>query len=273
MAGERYGGMVKSAVRVIEILELFESERRALKISEIVDGLRLPQSSVSTLMKTLTSQGYIEFDAETRRYRPAARLAFLGHWALGGPESVEQVQSLMRALADESEESVLLGAQKGLHMQYLSTIESRHNLRFSLRPGQTRPLHGAGIGIMLLTRKTDDEIRRIVRRFRAEEDASDAWPDEEATLRNVREAREKGYFETFGIATRGAGTICTLLPIPNSSRCLGIALSGPISRLDRHREELRRILMHTVGAFSEAMARQAARAGNPERAGDEIAAG
>ena len=147
----RYGGMVKSAVRVIEILEFFEAERRALKVSEIVEGLRMPQSSVSTLMKTLAAQGYVEFDPETRRYRPAPRLAFLGHWALGGPGNIEQVQNLMRALAEQTEESVLLGGQKGLFMQYLSIIESPHNLRFSLRPGLVRPLHGSGIGIMLLT--------------------------------------------------------------------------------------------------------------------------
>ncbi|MEC9432665.1 MAG: IclR family transcriptional regulator [Pseudomonadota bacterium] len=247
----RYGGMVKSAVRVIEILEFFEAERRALKVSDIVEGLRMPQSSVSTLMKTLAAQGYVEFEPQTRRYRPAARLAFLGHWALGGPGNVEQVQILMRTLAERSEESVLLGAQKGLFMQYLSIIESPHNLRFSLRPGIVRPLHGSGIGIMLLTRRTDEEIRRIVRRHRAEFGAEDGWPDEERTLENVRQARAQGYIETYGIASRGAGTICTLLPMPGSGPCLGIALGGPLSRLDGHREELREVLIRTVREFED----------------------
>lgn len=250
MAEERYGGLVKSAVRVIEILELFESERRPLKVSEIVDGLKLPQSSVSTLMKTLAAQGYVEFDAETRRYAPAARLAFLGHWALGGPESVEHVQGLMRLLAEETEESVLLGGQKGLFMQYLSIIESPHNLRFSLRPGLVRPLHGSGIGIMLLTRRTDEEIRRVVRRHRAEYGREGGWPDEEQTLANVRKAREDGIFETYGIASRDAGTICALLPLPGTDRRLGIALGGPISRLDAHREALRRSLRKAVAEFA-----------------------
>src|SRR5688572_17205832 len=110
-------GLVKSAVRVIEIFELFEAERRPLKISEIVERLRVPQSSVSTLMKTLIAQGFMDFDADTRQFRPSARLAFLGHWALGAPDSIEQVQSVMRRLADETGESVLLGAQNGLMMQ------------------------------------------------------------------------------------------------------------------------------------------------------------
>ncbi len=261
----RYGGMVKSAVRVIEILEFFEAERRALKVSEIVEGLRMPQSSVSTLMKTLAAQGYVEFDPETRRYRPAPRLAFLGHWALGGPGNIEQVQNLMRALAEQTEESVLLGGQKGLFMQYLSIIESPHNLRFSLRPGLVRPLHGSGIGIMLLTRRSDDDIRRIVRRHRAEFGAEDGWPDGEATLENVRLARAQGYIETFGIASRGAGTICTLLEIPGSGPCLGIAVGGPISRLDTHREELRETLTRTVAEFVRDLAELPVAAGRAER--------
>ncbi len=258
MSAERYGGLVKSAVRVIEILEFFEAQRRPLKVSEIVDGLKLPQSSVSTLMKTLTAQGYMEFDAETRRYAPAARLAFLGHWALGGPESVEHVQGLMRVLVEETEESVLLGAQKGLFMQYLSIIESPHNLRFSLRPGLVRPLHGSGIGIMLLTQRSDEEIRRIVRRYRAEHGADEGWPDEEQTLANVRKARADGIFETYGIASSGAGTMCALLPLPGTDRRLGIALGGPLTRLDAHRDELRGILRRAVAEFGRGRVAKAA---------------
>ncbi|MGM0583903.1 MAG: IclR family transcriptional regulator [Pseudomonadota bacterium] len=255
MSGERYGGLVKSAVRVIEILEFFEAERRPLKISEIVTALGMPQSSVSTLMKTMAAQGYVEFDAAERRYRPTARLAFLGHWTLGAPESVEQVQVLMRRLSDETDETVLLGAQRGLNMQYLSIIESSQGLRFSLRPGLMRPLHGSGLGIMLLTAKPDEEVGRIVRRFRAEHPEGEGGADEETTLARVREAREAGFFETFGIASPGAGTISTLLQMP-SGLLLGVGVGGPVARLDHRREDFRKILIGGVRDFQESMTAQ-----------------
>lgn len=242
-------GQVKSAARVIEIFELFEAERRPLKISEIVAKLMLPQSSVSTLMRTLAARGYVEIDEETRAYQPSARLAFLGHWALGAPDAVEQVQTLMRQLADRTQESVLLGGRNGLFMQYLAIIESPLNLRFSLRPGLTRPLHACGIGIMLLTKEPDDVIRRIVRRYRAEYGGETNSVSEDAALAMVQEARDKGYCETHGIQTPGAGVIATLLPLPIRGRYLGVALSGPIARLDSHREELRETLKNLAWSF------------------------
>ena len=105
--------MVKSAQRVIDILELFESECRPLRVADIVERLGLPQSSVSMLLRTLVSRGYMEFDAATRQYCPSVRVAFLGDWTL---RSVGQrkVQDTMRWLADETGETVLLGRRSGL---------------------------------------------------------------------------------------------------------------------------------------------------------------
>jgi len=246
----RYDGLVKSGVRIIEILELFESERRDLKISEIVTALGMPQSSVSMLVKSLLSLGYLVFDPDTRRYRPSEQLAFLGHWALGTPDSVQRLEDVMRKLADDTSESVLLGGQKGLQMQYLTFIESRHHLRFTLNAGQLRPLHGCGLGIMLLSRKTDDEVCRLIRHHNAEFGAPTGLTSENQTLEMVAQAREKGYFETDGIVTPGVGTISTLLPEAVSGRQLGLAIGGPIARLASHRRELRQALLEAANSFS-----------------------
>lgn len=63
------GGMVKSATRVFELIELFEVERQPMRVSTIVEKLGAPQSSVSMLLKTLVARGYMEFDAATSTLR------------------------------------------------------------------------------------------------------------------------------------------------------------------------------------------------------------
>jgi len=249
MSDERYSGLVKSGVRIIEILELFETEQRDLKVSEIVEALSLPQSSVSMLVKSLVSLGYLNFDTDTRRYRPSEQLAFLGHWALGAPESVPRLQALVRELADSTSESVLLGGQKGLHLQYLASIDSQHSLRYTIKAGQLRPLHGSGIGIMLLSRKSNDEVCRIIRRFNAEFGPPYGNLSEKQILDMVEQARADGFFETDGIVTAGVGTISTLLPEAVTGRQLGLAVGGPIARLDTHREELRAALMTAASTY------------------------
>jgi DNA-binding IclR family transcriptional regulator len=248
-------GLVKSAVRVIEIFELFEAERRPLKISEIVDRLRVPQSSISTLMKTLIAQGFMDFDPEARQFRPSARLAFLGHWALGAPDSIEQVQFVMRRLADETGESVLLGAQNGLMMQYLSVIESPQALRFSLRPGLMRPIHKAGLGIMLMTVKSDAEMGRLLRRYNLEHGQEGTYAVESEVRAMVTKARKDGWFRTESLMTQGAGVIATLLPLPVRGRYLGLGIGGPNARLGERLEELRGALLAAAKGFAAAVDR------------------
>ena len=153
--------MVKSAVRVLDIFEAFEAEQRALTISELVDLLQIPQSSMSTLIKSLVAKGFVEYEAETRRYRPSVRLAFVGNWVLGSTDVIARIHTLAQILHDETGETVLIGAENGLYLQYLSLVVSPHTVRFSLHPGLKRPIHRSGLGIMLLSLKQEAEIGRI----------------------------------------------------------------------------------------------------------------
>ncbi|MEL7259669.1 MAG: helix-turn-helix domain-containing protein, partial [Pseudomonadota bacterium] len=90
--------MVKSAVRVLDIFEAFEAEQRALTISELVDLLQIPQSSMSTLIKSLVARGFVEYNAETRRYQPSVRLSFVGNWVLGSTDVNARLHSLAQKL-------------------------------------------------------------------------------------------------------------------------------------------------------------------------------
>lgn len=242
---------VKSAVRVLAIFEAFESERRALTISELVERLAIPQSSTSTLMKSLLAKGFVEYDGETRRYRPSVRLAFLGNWVLGSTDVLARIHALVRTLSQQTGETVLVGAENGLYMQYLSVIVSPHTVRIALHPGLKRPLHLSGLGLMLLSLKTDAEIGRIVRRFNAEEGGSSPPRlAEREVLGMVERARAQGWCETANLSTAGAGSIATLLPLPGGERPLAIGIGAPIERLRTRHEALQRALAEAVGEFT-----------------------
>ena len=253
-----YDGAVKSAVRVVRVFELFEAERRALSVQDIVDALGVPQSSISSLLKTLVNEGYLTRQRDTRCYLPSERLAFVGHWALGAPGGMAGINRLMTHLSERTGEAVLLGAQSGLQMRYVSMLDSPHSLRFSLRPNQTRPIHGCGMGVMPLTRFNDTEIGAMVRNYNVEFTTKPTNMTETQVLENVAVARRQGYFETFGMVTEDVGTISTLLELPREGRALAIGLGGPLARLDPKREWLREILLDQARAFVEDQQRAAA---------------
>lgn len=232
------GGNVKSAQRVFELLELFEAECRPLRVVEIVNRLDMPQSSISMLLKTLVARGYMEFDAATRTYCPSVRVSFLGDWVIRAPGQHEGIQDMMRLLSDETGETVLLGRQSGLFMQYASMIESQQALRLILPPGTIRPLHRSAIGIMLLSRLEDDQIGRLLRRYNAEFGEAYGVARIAETMRAVESAREHGYFESDSLSTPGSGVIATLLTTPVRGHYLGVGVGGPVSRIHQRRPML-----------------------------------
>ena len=243
--------MVKSAVRVLDIFEAFDAEQRSLTISELVDLLAIPQSSMSTLIKSLVAKGFVEYDAQSRRYRPSVRLAFLGNWVLGNTDVIARLHALAQRLSEATGETVMVGAENGLFMQYLSTIVSPQAMRFQLHPGARRPLHRSGFGMMLLSQKDDSDVGRIVRRYNSEfdEPAENRLP--ESTIReHVAEARKQGWFVSKNLFVEGGGSLATLIPLPGDQRTLAIGFGGPVNRLTDRVDELRETLLEAVAGFA-----------------------
>ncbi|KPU90321.1 IclR family transcriptional regulator [Variovorax paradoxus] len=239
--------LVKSAVRVFELLELFEAEQRPLRVAEIVQKLGAPQSSVSMLLKTLASQGYMEYERATRSYCPSVRVAFLCEWATRMPGQRETIHDTLRRLASETGESVLLGRKSGLSLQYISVIQSQHALRFSPSPGVKRPMHHAAIGIMLLSEMKDEQIELLLRRYNAERGKGGPIARIAQTLRAVEQAREQGWYESANLATSGAGVIATLIPTKIRSQRLAIGIGAPVDRLHQRRKQLLPALLAAAG--------------------------
>ena len=247
--------MVKSAVRVLDIFEAFEAEQRALTISELVDLLQIPQSSMSTLIKSLVAKGFVEYDAQNRSYRPSVRLAFVGNWVLGSTDVIARIHALAQRLHDETGETVLIGAENGLYMQYLSLVVSPHTLRLHLHPGLKRPIHRSGLGLMLLSLKQDAEIGRLVRRYNSEltdETEERSTPSEVGAM--VVQARTQGWYFSSNLVVRGGGSIATLLPLPHVNSMLAIGFGGIAQQMAEKVDDLREVLMRNVSAFKESFA-------------------
>lgn len=230
--------MVKSAARVLTLLELFDAECRPLRVTEIAELLGAPQSSVSMLLKTLVAGGYMDHDAEKRTFSPSARIAFLGSWVIHSPNNDVEVPDIMRRLARETGETVLLGRLTGVHLQYLSIIDSDQTLRFSPTPGTLRPLHRSAIGIMLLSEMSDAQIGLLIRRFNAQRPETQSAIRPTELMRAIAFARDHGYYETAGVMTPGAGVIATVLPLAMRGVRIGIGIGAPFARLHAKRKLL-----------------------------------
>src|ERR1700712_485157 len=102
------GSIVKSAQRVIELLELFSDLRMGITVADVASTLKMPQSSTSALLHSLHTLGYLTLDREGRTYLPTSRVALLGAWIEPALVREGPVLQMMRTIAEEVGFSVFL---------------------------------------------------------------------------------------------------------------------------------------------------------------------
>ncbi len=251
-------GLVKSAARTMQIFECFEDLKQPLTISELVKHLGVPQSSMSALMKSLLTQGFVDYDTRARSYTPSVRIALVGNWLMGGPQGCDSLLTMLQDLNASTGDTVVLGTLNGVETQYIHVVNSYQRLRFHLRPGMLRPMFRTAIGIVLASLRDDSEIGRMVRRVNTEATDQQDLIQEAEVMRQVGEMRENGYLITSNLATPGAGVVATLLRNGPSSRPLAVGIGAPNTRLNSGRDFLVESLMSAVGQYAQSETAKAA---------------
>jgi len=116
-----------------------------------------------------------------------------------------------------------------------------------LQAGEIRPISRTGLGQILLSRKSNNEIRAIVRRNNAEESHVPAHFRETALVQEMEAIRQRGFSETKGRTTPGANTIGMLVRSSGKQSLLAIGIGGPFDRMDAKRQQVIDALRRRLG--------------------------
>jgi len=229
-------GAVKSAQRALEILEVFARQRRPLALKEILDELGYPTSSGSALMKSLVALGYLDYDRERRTYFPTMRIAALGSWVPGVLFGDGTLLTGLEDLHRKTAETVVLAVQSDLHAQYVHVIHSAEPLQLRVPPGTLRPLARSGMGLVLLSAKSDAEIERLRRRINAA--GEDVGQSREELMGRVNEVRARGYAFSRNTISPGVGILGAALPKGPFGRVFAVGVAGRVASLEEKKDEI-----------------------------------
>ncbi|MEM9725171.1 MAG: IclR family transcriptional regulator [Pseudomonadota bacterium] len=230
---------IKSAERTLFLFELFAGAQQPMTVSEISARMQMPQSSTSVLLKALLQLGYLEYDAAARTYFPSLRIALLGTWLRRRRERSGRLPPLLSALAQSTGASAMLAMRNGVDAQYIMAQFGDDPLRLHVESGLRRPLACCATGWALLSRESDREIGKIIRRTQAEA-ARPLWRKTAArAVEEIALVRRRGYALSHGETTPGASAVAMLLPNIDEHHAFAVAVGGPIARIE---ERLDRIL-------------------------------
>jgi DNA-binding IclR family transcriptional regulator len=247
---------VKSAKRVVEIFEFFAARQSPATLMDVVRALRTPASSTSALLGTLHQLGYLDYDRHQRTYVPTIRAALLGIWVNDLLLSDGTVLGLMYELRDRTHETVVLGTQSGLQVQYIHVMHSQFRQSSpEVASGRLRPLLRSAVGQLILSLKEEKEVLALARRINAEEEpAHRVKPD--VLMQKIEACRRDGYGYSEGATTPGAGIIAVLLPTPPHQPPIALGVGAAIRRLREQKANYLAALRHAVEVHSRTIVKQ-----------------
>src|SRR5690606_19455126 len=182
----------KSARRAIEVFEFFAERRSPATLTEIARALGCPPSSAFALLSTLRQLGYLDYDRHGRTFLPTLRAALLGIWVNDLFLSDGTILKLMDSLRERTGETVVMGTQSGLHVQYIHVMRSlvRRPHR-EVATGRLRPLLRSAVGQIILSTKPDEEILAIARRINAMETDPEKYVRPSDLLQSIERCRRE----------------------------------------------------------------------------------
>lgn len=242
-------GVVKSAGRVLAILEYFDEIQRPANVVEIAETLRLPQSSTSALLRSLATIGYLHFNRAARTYLPSCRVALLGNWVNSSLFTEGTVQRCMEELRSKCGNTVILAVRSGIWSQYIHVLQPTGTKRLHVPRGALRPIGASGTGYAILGNLPDAEVRKVAHRINAEArlGQSDVEAvDTDQLLEVVGEVRRLGYSYTADLVTQGGALLAMPLPVTDGGQTLVIGLGGSSHSFQERRDELVALMREAI---------------------------
>jgi DNA-binding IclR family transcriptional regulator len=217
---------VKSAVRVVDILEALATQPDGLSFSALGRRLGLPKSSLHELLAALTERGYIAFDEERRTYALGIRVWELGQAYPFHRDLLREAHRVMEGIVAEVNETVQLATLDGTDNVYLDKVDCSHPIRLQSHVGKRLPAYATGLGkVLLAALPTDDlQIRLDGQTFRTFTPRT--VRDQAALLAELDAVRARGFAVDDQEYTEGLR--CVAVPIVERGGCVTTALSASV---------------------------------------------
>lgn len=225
---------VKSATRVLDLLEMLASAADQVGVSEISRRLAIPKSSAHMLLATLESRGYVIGDAD-RRFHLNPILASEGRSWIGGSSVMlmRLAREPMAALARATGESSFLGvARDENHVEYIAKEISDHEVRCDAELGQPRPMHSTSVGLVVLAFQDAAHTERFLQRGKLERVTRNTVTDARELRRELAHIRERGYAVVSDTNSAGASGIAAPIFDGSNRVVAALNLSAPTARFE-----------------------------------------
>ena len=236
--------LVKSAARALEILEVFADKRERLSSAQIGATLGYPKSSLSVLLKSLVTQGYLS-NGNDQNYFPTLKLARLGDWLPAALLGSETLLPTLEKLRDTTGETVTLTTAIDLQMRCLHALIGTHPISLQIAEGTTFPIVDTAIGTMFLATQPDEKAKRLFEAWVAHGHGSKKmWP---MLQKRIQKARQDGHAVAFDAVLPDTGAIAMPIRSGMEDEVCIVAVAGLSRRIAERQHDIVSMMRRMLG--------------------------
>lgn len=246
---------IEALTRGLEILSLFSSDKPSLSLMEVVAALKINKSTAYRVLSTLETLGYLERDANSRRYRPSLKVLELGFTALNSLEVRQVARPYLERLAQEVNETVSLGILDGMDVVYIDRVRNRSIVGVVLGVGSHVSAHCTALGKVLLAYLPQEELMNRLTQNKLTALTPCTFIEPSKLLDELELVRQRGYAINDEELAIGLRAIAAPIRDLSQKTVAAINVSGPVTTISlrRLKNELASAVVETATQISAAL--------------------
>lgn len=150
---------VKNALRLLNSFTIDEPEK---KVTELATTLGLGKSTISRLLTTLASEGFVIKNPENGKYRLGLSILNLNTIVTSNLEVTRESLPTLQALVHDIGETAHIVARDEQDVIYLNRVECKQPVQILTHIGRRNPLHATSSGKVILAHQPETFINEYI---------------------------------------------------------------------------------------------------------------
>jgi DNA-binding IclR family transcriptional regulator len=240
---------VKNALRILNSFSLNEPEK---KVTDLAKTLGLGKSTISRLLATLASEGFVTKDQETQKYRLGLSILNLNTIVTANLEVGRESLTILQKLVDDIQETSHIAVLDGTDVIYINKVECKHPVQILTHIGRKNPAYCTSSGRMLLAYQDEQTIQRALE-GELKAYTSKTITNPELIRSIIKKAKEQGYAACFEELREGVTSISAPIRDYTGQVVNTVTVIGPVHRLKS--SNLNKYVPKIIGAAKEISSR------------------
>jgi DNA-binding IclR family transcriptional regulator len=153
---------VPALVRGLKLLQVFTPQQPEQTMAQLAQKLGITRSAVFRTVHTLVQEGFLLAVPDGKHFRLGPAVLRVSYGYLASRELLEVAQKPLEAMRDHLDWSGHLGVLDGRQILYLMRLPASDGLSSLVHVGSRLPVTMTAMGRVLLTQKTEPQIRRLL---------------------------------------------------------------------------------------------------------------